>query len=517
MKKTIIYKYVAALTVMTALLVACTEETAQIRLDPKLATSETEGVSSDQATVIGFVIAEGAGFTERGVCYDTLSDPTIDNNKAVYTDRVEGATFKVTLTGLDYATDYYAKAYATGKGGTIYGEEVTFTTRPVAPTVTSAEITDISYTTATGGGEVTVAGGADVTARGVCYSTSENPTVSDQTTSDGDGLGDFTSSLTGLDDGTMYYVRAYATNSAGTGYGPEVTFTTLEPLNRTWNVPGDYVVASYPGSELGDWAPDASPQIKSGLSAPDNLEGYVYMANPSNEWKFATKPNWDGPNYGDGGSGTLSEAGGNMVSDAGYYFIQADAAELTYSAVDTEWGVTGDASPQGWDDKTVLTYQPALQQWTGGMHLTEGGMKFRANDNWDYNYGSSAGNDTLNAGGDNIAVAVEGDYAITLDLSKPLQYTYRADMWGVIGSATPNGWSDPDTDMTWDPVDEVFTVTLDLVEGEMKFRANNAWDYDLGGDPGALEAGGANIAVTTAGNYTITLDPWNLVATITLN
>ncbi len=516
MKKTIIYKYVAALTVMVAVLVACTEETAQVRLDPKLATSEIEGVSSDQATVIGFVIAEGAGFTERGVCYDTLSEPTIDNNKAVFTDRLEGATFKVTLTGLDYATDYYAKAYATGKGGTIYGEEVTFTTRPVVPVVTTAEITDISYTSATGGGEVTVSGGADVTARGLCYSTSENPTVSDQTTSDDDGMGAFTSSLTGLDDGTMYYVRAYATNSAGTGYGPELTFTTLVPLDRTWNLPGDYVEASYPGSGMTNWSPDNSPQVKSGLSAPDNLEGYVYMANASNQWKFATKPNWDGPNYGDGGGGTLSESGGNMVSPAGYYLIRADAAAMTFSAVDMIWGVVGSATPGDWSADTPLEYQPEIMKWTGGVHFISGEFKFRANDNWDYNYGSSAGNDTLNAGGDNIAVAVEGDYAITLDLSKPLQYTYRADMWGIIGSATPGEWS-TDTDMAWDPVGGVFTATLDLVAGEIKFRANDAWDYNLGGDPGTLEPGGSNIAVTTAGNYTITLDPWNLVATVTMN
>ncbi len=516
MKKTIIYKYLVALAVMVAVLAACTEDTAQVRLEPTLATSETEGLSSDQATVIGFVIAEGDGLSERGVCYDTLAGPTIDNNKVVYEDRLEGATFKVTLTGLDYATTYYAKAYATGKGGTIYGEEVTFTTKPVVPTVTTAEISDISYTSAMGGGEVTVSGGADVTARGICYSTSENPTISDQITSDGDGLGAFTSSLEGLDDGTMYYVRAWATNSAGTGYGDQVSFTTLVPLDRTWNLPGDYVEASYPGSGMTNWSPDNSPQVKSGLSAPDNLEGYVYMANASNQWKFATKDNWDGPNYGDGGGGTLSESGGNMVSPAGYYFIQADASAFTYSAVATVWGVIGEATPLGWGDESALAYQPGLQQWTGGVHLTASEMKFRANHDWAYNYGSDAADGTLQAGGANIAIATEGDYAITLDLSTPLEYTYRIDLWGIIGSATPDGW-DSDQDMTWDNVNDVFTVTLDLVEGEMKFRANDDWGYNLGGDLNALTPGGANIAIAADGNYTITLDPWNMIATVTQN
>jgi hypothetical protein len=285
---------------------------------------------------------------------------------------------------------------------------------------------------------------------------------------------------------------------------------------RTWYLPGDYVEASYPLDGYADWSPGESPLVKSGMSAPDKLEGYVYMANISNEWKFATQPNWDGPNYGDGGGGTLSEAGGNMVSPAGYYFLQADAAAMTFSAVDMIWGVVGSATPGDWSADTPLEYQPEMMKWTGAVHFISGEFKFRANDSWDYNYGSSAGNDTLNAGGDNIPVTIEGDYAITLDLSKPLQYTYRADMWGIIGSATPGEWS-TDTDMTWDAVGGVFTATLDLIAGEMKFRANDAWDYNLGGDISALTPGGDNIAVSTAGNYTITLDPWNFVATITMN
>lgn len=516
MRKTFIYKSILALAVMLAVVVACTEKTADVRLDPQLTTSEVLQITADGATVVGFVVAEGSGFSERGVCYDLATEPTISDNKVVFNDIVTGATFSVTITGLDFATKYYARAYATGETGTIYGEEMTFTTMPVVPTVTTDDITEISYTTATGGGEVTAAGGADVTARGVCFSTDPEPTVSDSKTTDGDGLGTFTSSLSGLDDGTMYYVRAYATNSAGTGYGPEVTFTTQVPLNRTWNVPGDYVEASYPGSGMTNWSPDNTPQVKSGLSAPDNLEGFVYMANANNEWKFATKPNWDGPNYGDGGGGTLSESGGNMSSPAGYYLIKADANALTFSAVATVWGVIGAATPLGWDNETVLTYQPELMKWTGGIAMTAGEFKFRANGSWDYNYGSSAGDNTLNAGGDNMSVATDGDYAITLDLSTPLEYTYRADLWGIIGSATPGGW-DSDTDMTWDPVNEVFTITADLVAGEMKFRANNAWDYDLGGDIAALTPGGSNIAVAADGNYTITLDPWNFVATVTQN
>jgi hypothetical protein len=123
----------------------------------------------------------------------------------------------------------------------------------------------------------------------------------------------------------------------------------------------------------------------------------------------------------------------------------------------------------------------------------------------------------LNAGGANIAVDVESDYAITLDLSHPNEYTYSLNRWGLIGDATPGGWGD-DTNMTWDATNNVFTVTLDLVSsGSFKFRANDGWDVNYGGDLNALTAGGANITIDSDGNYTITFDPWNLVATVTKN
>jgi uncharacterized protein (TIGR02145 family) len=95
------------------------------------------------------------------------------------------------------------------------------------PTVTTAEISGYTETTATGGGEVTDDGGAEVQFRGVCWSTSQNPTFADNHTSDGTGMGTFVSELTGLSPNTPYFVRAYAINSAGYAYGNEVTFATL--------------------------------------------------------------------------------------------------------------------------------------------------------------------------------------------------------------------------------------------------------------------------------------------------
>jgi hypothetical protein len=322
--------------------------------------------------------------------------------------------------------------------------------------------------------------------------------------------------MTELMDDTTYYVRAYATNSAGTAYGEVLSFETPEIviLTRTWYVPGDYVAASYPESGMNDWDPATSPFIQSLETSSDNLEGYVFMANASNQWKLATQPNWDGTNYG-GGDGILDPNGDNIVSPAGYYKINADAASLTYTAVATEWGVIGSATPLGWDDETALTYDPFTKTWRGGLHLTTDEFKFRANHNWDYNYGSSAGDETLNDGGDNIPVATEADYYIILDLSNPNAYTYSANYWGLIGSATPDGW-DADQNMTWDAVNQSMTITVDLIVGEFKFRANDDWAINLGGTPEALEQDGPNLQITEDGNYTIHLYLAGQVPTCTI-
>lgn len=98
---------------------------------------------------------------------------------------------------------------------------------PVLPIVTTAEVTDVAQQTAKCGGEVTDDGNDDVTAYGVVWSNSPAPTLeTGNLTNDGSGTGAFTSDLTGLGPNITYYVRAYATNSVGTAYGEEKTFTT---------------------------------------------------------------------------------------------------------------------------------------------------------------------------------------------------------------------------------------------------------------------------------------------------
>ena len=193
---------------------------------PTVTTNTVSSITSSTATCGGDVTSTGGvSVTARGVCWGTSQNPTVSDTHT--TNGTGSGSFTSSITGLAPGTTYYVRAYATNSVGTSYGEQRSFTTLAVTPTVTTNTVSDVTLTTATCGGNVTYTGGASVTARGVCWSTSQSPTVSDNHTIEGSGLGSFTSNLTELSMGTTYYIRAYATNSAGTAYGAQQSFTTL--------------------------------------------------------------------------------------------------------------------------------------------------------------------------------------------------------------------------------------------------------------------------------------------------
>ncbi len=193
---------------------------------PKVTTSAVSAVDDVSATSGGNVTYNGgAPVTAKGVCWSTTHDPDIYNDYT--TDGTGLGAYVSSVTGLTPGTEYFIRAYATNSNGTSYGSERNFTTSATYATVTTAAITGMAENSATGGGNVTDIGGTPVTAKGVCWSTDHNPDLFDDHTTDGTGAGVFVSSITGLTPGTGYFVRAYATNGAGTAYGDEVGFTTL--------------------------------------------------------------------------------------------------------------------------------------------------------------------------------------------------------------------------------------------------------------------------------------------------
>lgn len=199
-----------------------------------LATISTNSLTSISLTSVivgGQVSADGgANVSARGIVWSTTANPTLSSNVLALGNGT--GNFSETLSGLSPNTKYYIRAYATNSAGTAYGTQQSFTTLPAElPTLTTYEVSSITQTNAISGGNITNDGGAIVTQRGLVYGTTQNPTLSNAFTQDGSGMGNFTTTLSGLTPNTTYYIRSYATNSSGIAYGVERSFTTLDSLS----------------------------------------------------------------------------------------------------------------------------------------------------------------------------------------------------------------------------------------------------------------------------------------------
>ncbi len=199
---------------------------------PTLTTTVASAITSSTASSGGTISNDGGAIiTDRGIVWSTTTNPTITTNQGLTSDGSGIGTFTSSIIQLTPGTLYYVRAYATNSGGTAYGNQITFSSLAVIPTITTSTVSTISSSTASSGGVISSSGGATITAKGVCWSTTPNPTVALTTkTNNGTGTATFTSNITGLTTSTTYYVRAYATNSIGTAYGQEEVFTTLATL-----------------------------------------------------------------------------------------------------------------------------------------------------------------------------------------------------------------------------------------------------------------------------------------------
>lgn len=146
-----------------------------------------------------------------------------------------------------------------------------------------------------------------------------------------------------------------------------------------------------------------------------NYSGYV---NLDGEFKLCTARDWDHPQYGAGdGEGKIALGGGNLsVETPGLYWLAVNLQELTINPTLMEtYGLIGSATSGGWDTSTPLTPSADFLTWTAKVTLTDGDIKFRANNGWDFNLGGTLENLTPN--GDNIPVSA-GTYMVTLDFSQ---------------------------------------------------------------------------------------------------
>jgi uncharacterized protein (TIGR02145 family) len=331
-----------------------------------LSTNTVSSITSTTASSGGSISNDGGGaITARGVVWSTSQNPTIALTTKTNNGTGNGS-FTSNLSGLNPGTTYYVRSYATNSAGTAYGNQLSFSTATILlATLTTTTVSSITSTTASSGGNITNDGGAAVTARGVVWSTSQNPTIALTTkTVDGTGTGSFTSNLTGLSPGTVYYVRAYATNSAGTAYGNQQTLTTTTANsifnpNLTYGTMSDNDGNTYKTIQIGTqtWMAEnlKTTKYRNGNVIPTNLSNTdwentstgayaVYNNDAANNTTYGKLYNW----YAVIDSRNLCPTGWHVPSDGEWTtlenYLGASAAGYKLKSTSTLWNSNSGAT-----------------------------------------------------------------------------------------------------------------------------------------------------------------------------
>jgi starch-binding outer membrane protein SusE/F len=221
----------------------------------------------------------------------------------------------------------------------------------------------------------------------------------------------------------------------------DIKTITVSPF--TTEAPKMYVTGNFPEASgyAANWSPENGIPLAASEFGATDFEGFIYMNVDQPMFKFLpTNIDWTG-DYGDAGDsdGSYTEVlkqdgevnAGTPDGTGGYFYVQANTEDLTYSLQETNWGVIGDATPTLWDSDTDMTYDAENKVWTVTLDLIQkaapdSGIKFRSNDTWEGspNLGDTGADGTLEYGGSNIGVPEDGNYTITLNLSNPRMYTY---------------------------------------------------------------------------------------------
>ncbi|MBW3467043.1 SusE domain-containing protein [Arthrospiribacter ruber] len=207
----------------------------------------------------------------------------------------------------------------------------------------------------------------------------------------------------------------------------------LTPFEAILSYPSLWVPGEYQG-----WDPSTAPQLVS-KNSDGIYEGYFYLPDGgSMEFKLTAQPDWEPMAYGDGGDGVLIEAnfpGANFsVSEGGYYLFLVDLNEMVYQLKKTEWGIIGGATLGGWENDTEMSFDPVSQTWNLDTFLTtDGSFKFRANRNWELDFGIDENGQLAYANHPwlpyndqpQISVTQSGNHRIILNLSDPENYHFE--------------------------------------------------------------------------------------------
>ncbi len=356
------YQYLAGITfaIIALVAVSCDDDGDDIVPDqvPAVTTTAVFNITESSATSGGNITENyDSPVTARGVCWGTDSNPDVSGNKTI--DGLGIGPFESNITGLVPGQVYYVRAYATNASGNGYGSSIQFTTlgnQAQVPSVTTTIVTSITTNSAISGGEITSDNGSTVTSRGVCWSTSPSPTINDSKTIDGTGIGSFQSNLTGLSTEQSYYVRAYATNAAGTGYGNALQFQTLAGSSTVTDGDGNTYNTVTIGTQV--WLKEnlITTKYNDGTSIPheENGQGWQHMTTPAYTW-------YD-DNYDEIGS----------VYGALYNWYVTDPASNGNKNI----------CPAGWHVPSKSEVE-LLTEYLGGSGVAGGKLKEEGSDHWD--------------------------------------------------------------------------------------------------------------------------------------
>ncbi len=347
-------KTIILIFITTIVFFACQQQ--EVNQQMIIKTIEITEFNAISAKVKGEIIDLGGGMTEYGVFYHT--EPNAQTGQQLSLGKpTDIGEFIVIIENLQPGTKYYVCTYGIDKYTTVLGDEKSFITANGLPQINTTSITEISATTATIVGDISDNGGFEITARGVCYNTSSTPTIEDSKTENGNGTGQFSSNLTGLNSDTKYYLRLYAVNSIGTVYGNELIFFASDPVI-------DYDDNTYKTVKIGNqtWM---SENLKT-THYPDGTEIPLVIDNTA----------WG--NLGD-----------NNTDDAYCYYNYSSANSNAYDALYT-YAAAINACPTGWHLPTDNEWKQ-LEIYLGmseseandiGWRGTDEGKKLKATNSW---------------------------------------------------------------------------------------------------------------------------------------
>lgn len=273
----------------------------------------------------------GNSITERGVCWGTLANPSLNDNHTPSSDATD--RFTVRIEGLTERTAYHVRSYVkTAYGEIFYGNNLTFSTTHEIhlPQADMTEAEDIGSTSVTFRSSVTSDGDGNISDCGFCYSHLPTPTISDNKISCGKSTSTFSKKVTGLSDNTIYYVRAYVINEAGTAYGEEISFTTLEIA-----LPSLSAVSI---EKITHRSASFSAQIVSANNGIINDAGFVYSINHNPELtnhKVST------------GTNSNMTIRVNTLSPNTTYYVRAYATNEKGTGLGEEFSFTTEEEPEG--------------------------------------------------------------------------------------------------------------------------------------------------------------------------